>query len=314
MGDGRAKQPPKRAVTQTPAAPAPVPSKSPVRTPMFAATHAGRYQRQQLIKGIEKLTGSQLLCFLGGTSTAVRRDDVLFMADLLHNIERGKRIDLLLHTPGGDMDAAEKLVMMLHEAAGKAPLRIIVPDFAKSAGTLMALGANSIVMSDCSELGPIDPQIVSEDRNGTMNVTAIQNYLDAFADCSNAVNANPNDAASRQMLDKFDPPRIHQYRAAMARARSLAEKLLRMRMFQDGSGAWSSITSKLMDTKQYQSHSQMIGFEEARQLGLRVDYLCPDDPVWQGYWQLYCYQRLEVDEKYKLFESGWASLREHDPV
>lgn len=284
------------------------------RTPVFAATQGARYQRQQLIKEIEAHTGNQLLCFVGGSATAVRRDDVLFLNDLLHNIKRGEPIDLLLHTPGGDMDAAEKLVMMLNEAAGAAPLRIIVPDFAKSAGTLMALGADSIVMSDSSELGPIDPQVVNEDRSGVIHVTAIQNYLDAFTECSAAVNRDPADAASRQMLEKFDPARIHQYRAAMARARSLAERLLKMRMFKDGTGTWSAISGELMNTKKYQSHSQMIGFAEARGLGLRVDYLSPDCPEWQGYWQLYCYQRMEVDEKYKLFETNHASLRHKDPV
>lgn len=284
------------------------------RTPAFAAANALRYRRQELIKEIEGRTKTQLLCCVGGSATAVRRDDVLFLQDLLHNIDRGRPIDLLLHTPGGDMDAAEKMVMMLRDAAGVAPLRIIVPDFAKSAGTLMALGADTIVMSDSSELGPIDPQVVTEDRTGVIHVTAIQNYLDAFAECSTAVNHNPEDAASRQMLEKFDPASVHQYKAAIARARSLAEKLLNSRMFKDGRGNWSAVVSNLMDTKKYQSHGQMIGYSEAEGLGLRVEYLTPDDRNWQDYWQLYCYQRLEVDEKYKLFESNHASLREHDPV
>lgn len=292
----------------------PLAGKAPSRTPVFTATNAARYQRQALIRDIEARTGNQLLCVVGGSATAVRRDDVLFLNDLLHNIQRGKPIDLLLHTPGGDMDAAEKLVMMLHEAAYTAPLRIVVPDFAKSAGTLMALGADSILMSDTSELGPIDPQIVSEDRNGVIQVTAIQNYLDAFNECSAAVNANPNDAASRQMLDKFEPARVHQYRAAMSRARSLAEGLLKLRMCKHGNVNWSAIASKLLDTKQYQSHSQMIGYAEAKAAGLHVEYMPPEDETWQAFWQLYCYQRLEVDEKFKLFETNHASIKEHDPV
>ena len=54
---------------------------------------------------------------------------------------------------GGKADSAEKLVRMVRSKVGAAALRIIVPDFAKSAGTLMVLGADSVVMSDMSELG-----------------------------------------------------------------------------------------------------------------------------------------------------------------
>jgi hypothetical protein len=288
------------------------PVRVPTRTPAFTATNALRYRRQELIKEIEAITQTQLLCYIGGSATVVSRDDVLFLVDLLHNVKRNKPIDLLLHTGGGDMDAAEKLISMISEAAGDAQLRVIVPDFAKSAGTLMALGADAIVMSDSSELGPIDPQVISDDSRGETLVTAIQNYLDAYEEACGAVNADPSDAAARIMLQKFDPARVHQFRATIRRARSLAEKLLQSRMFRENGENYTLPVSELMNTKKYQSHGQMIGFEDAKRLCLSVQYLTPNDSLWQGYWQLYCYQRMEVDEKYKLFESNIASLRIED--
>src|SRR5438270_233413 len=75
-------------------------------------------------------------------------------------------LDLLLHTGGGDTDAADKLMSMARARIGTKGLRVVVPDFAKSAGTMMVLGADAVVMSDSSELGPIDPQIVRTDHNG----------------------------------------------------------------------------------------------------------------------------------------------------
>lgn len=284
------------------------------RTPAFSAMSASRYLRQDLIKKIEEATGAQLLCYIGGSNTSVRRDDVVLLVDLLHNVKRGQPIDLMLHTPGGDVDAAEKLLMMVHEAAGSSPLRVIVPDHAKSAGTLMALGADTIVMSESSELGPIDPQVVWEDRGGVVQVTAIQNYLDSFQEWSQIVNSNAEDQAARMMLDKFDPARVHQFRAAIQRARNLAEKLLLNRMYREGDGSYTAVAGSLMDTKQYQSHSQMIGYAEAKKIGLKVTFLPPEDALWQNFWLLYCYQRLEVVERYKLFESRYASLREMDPT
>ncbi|TJW70781.1 MAG: hypothetical protein E5X43_33855, partial [Mesorhizobium sp.] len=133
---------------------------------MFTAMNAARYQRQSLIREIE-VNHPQLLCYVAGNKAPVDRADTLGFVDMLHNVTPGDPIDLMLHTPGGDVDAAEKLITLVRGAVGEqGQLRVIVPDYAKSAGTLMALGANSIVMSDSSELGPIDPQVSLKDGNG----------------------------------------------------------------------------------------------------------------------------------------------------
>src|SRR5690242_8570600 len=110
------------------------------KTPAFQAMHAARYKRQDMIRAIKQATQRNLICYVAGQAQMICRDDVLFFVDLLHNVERGAPLDLLLHTPGGDMDAAEKLITMVRNVVGTATLRVIVPDFAKSAGTLMALG------------------------------------------------------------------------------------------------------------------------------------------------------------------------------
>ena len=133
------------------------------KTPFFQASHAARYQRQALIRQIEAASNRTLVCYVSGNACAIERDDTLPMVDLLHNIEVGSDIDLLLHTGGGDIDAAEKLISMVRQRVGTGTLRAIVPDYAKSAGTLMVLGTDVVLMSDTSELGPIDPQIVLAD-------------------------------------------------------------------------------------------------------------------------------------------------------
>jgi ATP-dependent protease ClpP protease subunit len=278
------------------------------KTPMFSACNAERYRRQELIKQIEQKTGKTLLCYVGGVGTLVHRDDALFLGDLLHNVQRDTPIDLMLHTGGGDIDAAEKLMSMLNAAAGTANLRVIVPDYAKSAGTLMALGADAIVMSDSSELGPIDPQIETVDGEGRVSVVAVQNYLDAYKELCDIVNKDTDDQAARIMLDKFEYPRILKYRAAVERATKLAENLLKSRMFKDETYLPTEPVAELRDTNRYQSHGQMIGIEEAKRIKLNVETLPPSDETWRLIWQLYCYQRLAVRDEQKLFESRIASL------
>ena len=145
---------------------APVPASQFTKTPTFTAHNAARYQRRQLVADVQNLTGRALICYIDTSDEGISRDDTLGFADLLHNAVNNEPIDLLLHTGGGDIDAAEKLIKMVRDVASNAEFRIIVPDMAKSAGTLMALAADLILMSATSELGPIDPQILHVGANG----------------------------------------------------------------------------------------------------------------------------------------------------
>lgn len=284
-------------------------SSAPLKTPLFQAVNAARYQRQSLIRQIQERTGRPLICYVAGIAASVTRDDALGFVDLLHNLRGPLAVDLLLHTPGGDIDAAEKLMSMVRTKVGGEHLRAIVPDFAKSAGTLMVLAADSVLMSDSSELGPIDPQVVLADANGNRRAHSVQDYLDAYLQHSQALASNPNDVSARLMLAKIDPATVKRFEAALSRARAIAEKHLRQGMFRAG-GLWSAAASELLDTRRWKSHGQMISWEDAKdaKLGLNVEYVPPEDELWCDLWQLYCLQRLTVEDKQKLFESAIVSI------
>lgn len=281
----------------------------PSKTPLFQATHAARYQRQALIKDINKATGTHLICYVSGLDTSIDRDDTVPVVDLLHNVPEGEDLDLLLHTGGGDVDAAEKLVSMMRQRVGTARLRVVVPDFAKSAGTLIALGSDAIVMSDTSELGPIDPQIVRYDKDGNGMMHSVLSYLDAYEHHASVLKREPDNIASQIMMDKMDPGTQRQYEAMRDRVRRVAEDLLKQGMFKE-TGNWSLAVAELLNTKTRSSHGQMISWQDAMspKLGLVVEHVEWNDAVWKQYWLLYCLQRLAITEKQKIFESDYASL------
>jgi hypothetical protein len=281
----------------------------PSKTPLFQATHAARYQRQALIKDINEATSTRLISYVAGLGTMINRDDTVPLVDLLHNVPEGKDLDLLLHTGGGDIDAAEKLVSMMRQRVGSARLRVIVPDFAKSAGTLIALGADAIVMSDTSELGPIDPQIVRYDTVGNGLAHSVLSYLDAYEHHAAILKTDPGNVASQIMMSKMDPGTQRQYEAIRDRARRVAEDLLQQGMFKE-TGNWSLAVTELLNTKNRPSHGQMISWQDAvsPKLGLVVEHVEWNDPIWRQYWLLYCLQRLAITESQKLFESDFASL------
>ena len=187
---------------------------------------------------------------------------------------------------------------MVRRRVGTAELQIVVPDFAKSAGTLMVLGADRVLMSDTSELGPIDPQMFFPDSTGHYVWRSVQNYLDAYEEHS----ANPL-LRTRQMpylavmLGKLDPTTVKWCQAVKNRARHAAENLLRQGMFRNG-GPWTMTPVELLDTGRWQSHSQMISWEDAQdpRIRLNVEYLDPRSAKWQLFWRLYCLQRLAIKD------------------
>jgi ATP-dependent protease ClpP protease subunit len=277
---------------------------TPIKTPMFTAMNALRYQRQALIRTLGQDTGTHLLCYVAGVAAGISRDDTSGFVDMLYNVPQGEPVDLLLHTPGGDIDAAEKLVTLLRAKVGdEGILRIIVPDFAKSAGTLMALGANKIVMSDSSEIGTIDPQIWLKDGRGNEICHSVLHYLEAYEVFEKKVRDNQTDSAARAMFEKFDPATLHKFTAVRDRARTFAENLLKRQGVN-----WTEIANKLMDIKEYPSHGQMIGCELAKGIGLDIIYLPQKDEIWRRYWELYCHLRLAIRDDQKIFESSIASL------
>jgi hypothetical protein len=269
------------------------------KTTMHEATNAPRYMRQELIKSIQEKTKNTILCYVSGCDASISRDDPLAFADLLQFVSPGTNVDLLLHTTGGDIDAAEKLISMLDARVTTGQLRVIVPDYAKSSGTLMALGANQIVMSDSSELGPIDPQIMILEERGSWRNQSVQNYLDAYRTHSDRLRQDPNDPVAALMLSKMDPSTICHVEATLTRSKQLAEKLLKRRMDVN----WSDIAGQLLDTHKWISHGQMINWEDAKLMGLSVEYLLPTSEEWLQYWKLFCLQRLQVSDSSKIFES-----------
>ena len=279
------------------------------RTPLYRASHAARYQRQEIIRRIQNHTGRRLICYVSGSRCIIDWDDTVPFVDLLHNIPIGGNVDLLLHTLGGIPDAAEKLIRLVRKKVGGAEFRIIVPEMAKSAGTLMVLGADSVLMSDTSELGPIDPQVRLADSNGLLRFHSAQHYLDAYEEHCETLKENPNDVAASIMLNKIEPATVKLFQTTMARARQSAHYLLTNGMFREG-GAWTIAAEALLDTKKWLSHSQMISWEDAQDpnIGLVVEYCKQESAFWQDCWELYCLQRFAIADSQKLFESDRVSL------
>ena len=107
----------------------------------------------------------------------VSKNDLLSIHDLLCK-KQFDALDVVLQTPGGDIDAAFLIIKILRKHAKK--INVIVPLYAKSAGTLICLGADQILMTDLSELGPLDTQIAEHQDGGQIRYISALNGFKAL--------------------------------------------------------------------------------------------------------------------------------------
>jgi len=124
-------------------------------------------QRQMLMRRIEIKRKSRLitmihrqeaLSFLGiPFSRYISIEDSEQVLRAIRLTPDDMPIDIVLHTPGGLVLAAEQIAHAL--VRHKAPVTVFIPHYAMSGGTLIALAADKIVMDENAVLGPVDPQL-----------------------------------------------------------------------------------------------------------------------------------------------------------
>ena len=122
--------------------------------------------RVDLYKKLEKLRNGKLIVYITGDKrefpTQISQDAFDYFVNHLDKMNRQNKIILFLYTRGGNTLAGWSIINLIRQFCDE--LEIIIPSKAHSTGTLMALGANSIIMTKQATLGPIDPSV-----NGVLN-------------------------------------------------------------------------------------------------------------------------------------------------
>ena len=146
-----------------------------------------------------------------------------FMA-VIHNIECDKGLDLVLHTPGGGTEATRALVEYIYSKFGK-DIRVIVPQLAMSAGTMIACASNEIIMGKHSSLGPTDPQV-----NGVPAMGVISEIKKAIEE----IRSDPlKQALWQEVFRQLPPAFISSCERSIAGTQKMVEAWLAQNMFVD---------------------------------------------------------------------------------
>ncbi|HVX34300.1 MAG TPA: hypothetical protein VHA80_14280 [Solirubrobacterales bacterium] len=245
---------------------------------------------------------------MAGPSTSIGGFDIPPFVDLLHDVETGSDVDLLLQTPGGDVDQAERIVLMCRKRVGDGTFRVLVPDSAKSAGTLIAIAADEIVMGEPSELGPIDPQISVTTANGELMTRPAQSILDGLQEIVDSAEDQLSPAYF-PLLDKLDPALIDFCKKALKRSEQFAERFLSAHMLAGDTDKAKEVAHELNAVEKHLSHGAVIDADRALAMGLKVKALPPGDDLWDALWRLYVDLRVALPSpQSRIFEGRKTSL------
>jgi hypothetical protein len=202
-------------------------------------------------------------------------EDLQGIMEVIHGLS-GPYLDLILHSPGGSLEAAEALVLYLRSKFSH--IRVIVPQLAMSAATMIACAADTIVLGKHSFLGPTDPQIIIATQVGQRMVPA-QAILEQF-DLAKRECQDPSKlGAWLPMLGQYGPDLLVQCKDASEMSKELVQGWLKSYMFRsfpDADKRAADIAEWLSAHKNFRSHARHIPRNECEAKGLQVEHLEAD--------------------------------------
>jgi len=201
-----------------------------------------------------------------------------FMASL-HGLKNDK-LDIILHSPGGSMEAADQIVQYLRTKYKH--IRAIIPQNAMSAATMLACACDSIVMGKHSAIGPIDPQVTFPTANGAFTAPA-QAILDEFERAKAEITQNQGAAAL--WINKFQSyPHgfLNLCQNTLRLSKEKVEEWLKLWMLKDDTNNndnANTIASWLSNANEHKTHGRPINIISAKEKGMVIEKLEDDQDL-----------------------------------
>ena len=250
----------------------------PTQSPLYHAANADRYDRQEAIRAYEQKFGCCLIVMID----AIFPPSVTQFEDLIYDANPDGDIHLLLNSPGGEGETAIRLVRAAQARCRE--LTVIIPDQAKSAATLLALGAHHILMSPMSDLGPIDPQFLGED-----GLVAAKDIIAAVDNAAQKVQEAPEIYPLYvSLLSDVSSIMLQQARAALDSAADLLQEALSSNPNRSAAAVTdliNSLTEPLINRPR--THSALFSVRNAIDAGLPAQEVALQSEQWRMVWSLW---------------------------
>ena len=287
-----------------------------------------RDQRVELIKKIQAHRGRPLVIYatninsagLPGVPALIHRDDIVPLSEILDGVS-GSQVDILLETPGGYAEVTIEIVKLLRPRF--TDVSYIVPHVAMSAGTILAMSGDEILMDHRSSLGAIDPQFMGADGR-PQPAQALLTGIDAIKNevAKNNGNLNP---VYMPILRNVDPGKLQSALNASALSRELVTEWLAKYKFQRWTTHSSTgqpvtdaerrkraaeIATALCDHQSWLSHARPIKIAELEKMRLTITDYSKDPGLQDLVWRLWVniHHLMQSTNIYKIFESVTNAL------
>lgn len=264
-------------------------------------------ERKKQLKRIQSIRGinRDIMVYASDLSKdapiTINYDDKLAFYDQIPKTNN-KSIDIILETPGGFAEVVEDLIRNLRKKYIN--IGVIVPGYAKSAGTIFAMGADEILMGDTSALGPIDAQIINQ--NG-------KNYsAGAFLEGLENIKRESKDRLEeiyKPILQNISPGEIEQCKNCQEFAQNLVKEwLLKYRFCQydleEKQNLAEEISRELANSHRWKTHGKSLNIEDLRNLKLEITDFSENEELNDAIMRYYTLMRMTFSGPiYKYFET-----------
>lgn len=246
--------------------------------------------RDLLIKrfsDLEKHLGGDLLFYNGPLQDEILPNFIQVVEDLAEENEKSETFFFMIRTNGGSVTCVERIVNIIRHHYKE--IKFIVPDYAYSAGTILCMSGDEIMMDYSSVLGPIDPQV----RNKDGKYVPALGYLDKVKEFLQKAGNNTLSTAEFMIMKDMDLAELRKYEQAKELTITLLKKWLVKYKFKNWDTHQTTpgfigkpvtneekekraeeIANQLSDNKVWKSHGRPINIETLeKDLNLRiVDY------------------------------------------
>jgi len=272
------------------------------------------------IKEIEEKRGSRVICCINGDrqsrfpisgmTTQISGEPHLNLYEHLLKIGKTEKIDLVLYTRGGSIDAVWPMVNLIREFCNY--FSVLVPFRAHSAGTLICLGANEIKMTKLAEFSPIDPttgnqfnpvdEINPKSRKG-ISVEDVISFRDLAKEDFKIKKEENIAHVFKFLTDKIEPLALGNVKRVHKLIRRLAKELLKLHFDESNNSKKIDSIIKVL-TEDLYSHVHYINRREAiKILGPEIVKFCSDDEE-KVLWELFNDYALamKLNERFNIKE------------
>ena len=223
-------------------------------------------QRKDYLLQLSAYTNRNVIAYYSGwmskgnaEDVSINDKDINAFMDTVHKLDKSKGLDLILHTPGGDIAATEQIINYLHSIFDN-DIRAIIPQMAMSAGSLISVSCKEIIMGKQSCLGPFDPQ---------MGGVACQSVIKEFEDAKEDIKNNPQSLGLWQVIvSKYHPTFLLACKQAVLLTNELTDKVLERTISNDD--VREKIKGLFNDNSVSKLHSRHYSKEKVKKVGLNV--------------------------------------------